>query len=82
VDAGECVPERPCLRSAEPEVAIDALVTRVMGLPTKDERFADIRDVLRGHFDAAVEAGNTASDALASTFVLACSSPSSSAIGL
>jgi hypothetical protein len=82
IDPAACSPGRPCFRSAEPEIAIERMVRDVMGLPSHDARFADVQDIVRGHYEDALREGNVAADALASAFVLACNSPTSSAIGL
>jgi hypothetical protein len=64
------------------EPAITRLVGGVMGLPKGDPRAAEAAQILRGHYDDALAAGSTPTTALRSTFVLACTSPSSVAIGL
>lgn len=61
--------------------AVDDLVKTVMGLPKEDPRHATARQILSEHFDGAKAAGATATEALRSTFVLACSSPSSVGLG-
>ena len=43
---------------------------------------ATVTQLLSEHYDAAMTAGATAADALKSTFVIACLSPTSVAIGL
>jgi hypothetical protein len=63
--------------------AIDDMVQTVMGVVPSDPRHARLRSILFEHHGKAVKtAGITATDALKSTFVLACSAPSSVSIGL
>ena len=82
VDPAPCPPGHRCFSSAEGPRAIGELVRIVMALPSVDSRFADIEQILTEHYDEAMKAGHSATDALRSTFVIACSSPLSSAIGL
>jgi hypothetical protein len=54
-----------------------------MGLPALDPRSAKVKQVLTEHFGKASKTmGISATDALKSTFMLACSSPLSISIGL
>lgn len=70
-------------KSTDPTTAIDDFVHTVMGLPAADTRSAPARQILQEHYDAALkQTGIVAKDALKSTFVLACSSPTSVSIGL
>jgi hypothetical protein len=69
-------------RVADRESALVDFVSLVMGVPTTDERAPLLRDVLARHYQAAVDAREKAADALRSTFVLACSSPSAVSAGL
>jgi hypothetical protein len=62
--------------------AIADFVATVMGLPGADPRAPEIADVLNQHFADAVASGQSATDALRSTYVLACSSPLSLSSGL
>ncbi len=66
----------------DPEAAFPDLVRTVMGLPDGDPRAAAAQQILRDHFGAARATGATATDALRSTFALACMSPSAVAVGL
>ena len=69
--------------STMPAPAIDDFVKTVMGIPQADTRYAAARTILQEHFDAASKtAGIVVKDALKSTFVLACSSPTSVSSGL
>src|SRR5262249_15064550 len=62
--------------------ALDAFVSDLMGIPAGDARAADLRAALADHDAAAVAAGETETDALRSTFVLACTSPLTVSSGL
>ncbi|MDB4943680.1 MAG: hypothetical protein JWP97_3214 [Labilithrix sp.] len=68
--------------SAAPAAAIGDFVHLVMGLPPADARSAPALGVLQRHFDDALATGTTPADALKSTFVVACLSPSFIGIGL
>ena len=68
--------------SADPDPAIADFVQIVMALTPSDPRSAPATALLRSHFDAAKTEGKTASDALKSTFVTACLSPSAVSIGM
>jgi hypothetical protein len=68
--------------SAMPDAAIADFVGTVMGLPPGDARAAPAAALLKAHFTDAMKAGETASDALKSTFVTACLAPSAVSIGL
>jgi hypothetical protein len=62
--------------------ALDAFVSDLMGAPVGDARAPELRAILAEHDAAALAAGETATDALRSTFVLACSSPLTISSGL
>ena len=68
--------------SADPNGAIADFVSNVMALTASDPRAADARTILLDHFQAAQAQGASAKDALKSTFVLACTAPSSVGLGL
>jgi hypothetical protein len=68
--------------SAQPDAAIADFVATVMGLPPSDARAAPAATILKSHFTEAVSGGQTATDALKSTFVAACLAPSAVSIGL
>jgi hypothetical protein len=68
--------------SAEPDAAIADFVAQVMALPPSDPRASGAASILSSHFTAAVAAGAAPKDALRSTFVAACLSPSFIGIGL
>ena len=65
--------------SMSPDAAISDFVHGLMGI--EKARDATPLAILQGHFQAAKAAGSSASDALKSTFVLACLSPSVAGIG-
>ena len=66
-------------KSANPNAAIADFVHTLMGVTS--DRDAQRLVILQGHFAAAMSAGESASDALKSTFVLACLSPSVVGVG-
>lgn len=68
--------------SARPDAAIADLVQNLISLASSDPRSAPVQKILTDHFDAARGAGLKPGDALKSTFVLACESPTSVARGL
>jgi hypothetical protein len=69
--------------STSPDAAIADFVQTVMGLPDADPRAADARQILTDHYQAALKTtGIKAKDALKSTFVLACTAPSTISVGL
>jgi len=68
--------------SADPDAAIADFTALIMALPPSDPRSAPARDLLKAHFTQAEAAGARPADALKSTFVVACLSPSSISIGL
>lgn len=68
--------------STDPDTAIADFVSIVMALPPSDPRTQPATDLLKSHFTQATQGGATASNALKSTFVTACLSPSSVSIGL
>ena len=70
-------------QSASPGPAIADMVQTLMGLPAGDSRAADATQILTEHFQAALATtGIKAKDALKSTFVLACTAPSTISVGL
>jgi hypothetical protein len=72
----------PKWRSTEPDAAIADFVTVMMGFTSSDTRAAPATTLLRSHFDAAIAAGHTATNALKSTFVVSCLAPSFLSIGM
>jgi hypothetical protein len=70
-------------KSTAPDAAIADFVATLMGLPDGDPRAADAKQVLTGHYQSALATtGIKAVDALKSTFVLACTAPSTISVGL
>lgn len=83
VDNTKCAAPTTCFTSAAAPAAIGAFVRTLMAVPASDPRAADLTAILTDHFNAAKgTAGITATSALQSTFVLACSSPLAAASGL
>jgi hypothetical protein len=81
--AGHEVPDAKRWSSAEPDAAISDFVSTVMALTPSDARAAQARAILTSHFASALaQPGTTATDALRSTFVVACTAPSAVSIGL
>jgi hypothetical protein len=68
--------------SKSSDAAIADFVAIVMGLAPSDPRTKPATDLLTAHFTKATAGGATASNALKSTFVVACLAPSSVSIGL
>ena len=66
-------------RAAE---ALGDFVHKVMGLPSGDPRAAPMRQLLDDHHAEALRAGATATDALRSSFITACTSPYTLSHGL
>jgi hypothetical protein len=68
--------------SADPGAAIADFVATVMALTPSDPRSAPAAALLSDHFASAVQSGVSATDALRSTFTVACLSPSAIGIGM
>jgi hypothetical protein len=68
--------------SAQPDAAVADFVSRVMALTALDRRAAAARTVLRDHYQQALAMGATPTNALRSTFIVACLSPSFLGIGM
>jgi hypothetical protein len=68
--------------SAQPDAAIAEFVSLVMAMTPSDPRAAQATSILTQHHADAVQAGATPADALKSTFVAACLSPSFIGIGM
>jgi len=64
--------------------AIADMVTRIVGYPSTDTHYAQAVQILQGHYTAAMTGTTkaTASNALRSTFALACQSPTSLSFGI
>ena len=68
--------------STKKDSAITDFVANIMGITSADPNSAAVTQLLSEHYDAAVKAGAKPTDALKSTFITACLSPTSVAIGL
>ncbi len=68
--------------STKKDAAITDFVANIMGITSADPISPTVTQLLADHFAAAVTAGATPTDALKSTFITACLSPTSVAIGL
>ncbi|MGB5266742.1 MAG: hypothetical protein WBN30_09160, partial [Polyangiales bacterium] len=66
---------------SDPDGAIRAFVVDLAGLPESDPRHAGALDILTRHYEQA-EAETNATNALRSTFIVACTSPSVLGMGL
>ena len=82
VAAAKQVPGVRYWSSASPDGAIADFVGNLMGLTPSDPRAAPATTLLKGHFTSAMAQGASASDALKSTFVVACQAPTSVSIGM
>ena len=78
VDAGAT----PRFSSKTPAAAVDDMVRTVMALVDGDARQGGAVTILNEHYAAALKTGVSATNALKSTFVLACTSPTTVAVGL
>jgi len=68
--------------SSDAQGAMAKMVTDIMGYPPSASHYGDALGVLKEHYSAVMGAKNTATNALRSTFVLACESPTSLSFGL
>jgi hypothetical protein len=69
--------------STQPDAAIADFVSTMMALTPSDARSAPLQALLKAHFSAAMQQpGITATQALRSTFVVACLAPSAVSVGL
>jgi hypothetical protein len=83
--APTATPPKPASKyqSTAPDAAIADFVLTIMGLPDGDPRAADAKQILNEHYQAALKTtGIKPKDALKSTFVLACTAPSTISVGL
>jgi len=80
--SGAGVTASPLFSPAQRGEAIDAFVHRLMALSSTDPRAAELKSVLDEHWDEVLAGKNSASLALQSTFVLSCTSPLVTGIGL
>jgi hypothetical protein len=68
--------------STAKDAAVQDFVAQVVGLPPSDARAAPLADILSRHYAAAIAAKEKPTDALRSTFVVACASPLGISSGL
>ena len=68
--------------STDSQGAMTKMVTNIMGYPPSASHYADALAILKEHYSAVMSAKGTATNALRSTFVLACESPTSLSFGL
>jgi len=68
--------------STKKDAAITDFVANIMGITADDPNSAAVTQLLQDHYAAAIAAKASASDALKSTFIVACLAPTSVAIGL
>jgi hypothetical protein len=82
--ANQTIDKMPMSRysSGKKDAAITDFVENIMGITAADPNNADVTELLQEHYTAAVAAGASATDALKSTFITACLSPTSVAVGL
>jgi hypothetical protein len=69
-------------KSTDSTGAIDDFVSTVIAITPSDARAQPVTDALTRHFQSAMQDGASATDALRSTFVVACLSPSFAGVGL
>jgi len=82
IDNAKAIQGQKNWSSMQPDAAIADFMHIVMGLTDVDPRLPQVQTILKGHFDQAKAQGATATDALKSTFVVACLAPTSVSIGL
>jgi hypothetical protein len=82
--ANQTVDKMPMSRysSSKKDAAITDFVENIMGITSADPNNADVTQLLQEHYADAVTAGASPTDALKSTFITACLSPTSVAVGL
>jgi hypothetical protein len=68
--------------SSKKDAAITDFVENIMGITSADPNNPAVTLLLQQHYDAAIAEGAMPTDALKSTFITACLSPTSVAIGL
>jgi hypothetical protein len=69
-------------KSSDVAGAVEDIVTRIMGYPPSDPHHAQAVQILQGHYNAVVGTKASATNALRSTFALACESPTALSFGL
>jgi hypothetical protein len=68
--------------SSDSNGAMADMVSRVMGYPSTDPHYAPALQILQENYAANIAAKAKATDALRSTFALACQSPTAVSFGL
>ena len=68
--------------SAKKDAAITDFVENIMGITAADPNNAAVTQLLAAHYDAAIAAKASPTEALKSTFITACLAPTSVAVGL
>jgi hypothetical protein len=68
--------------STDSATAMTKMVTDIMGYPPSDNHYAAALQILQEHYSAVMSAKGTATNALRSTFTLACESPTSLSFGI
>jgi hypothetical protein len=71
----------PVYTSSNLDQAMDGMVQQIMGYASGDPHYAQALQILKSHYQEALT-GHAATDALRSTFSLACESPTSLSFGL
>jgi len=72
----------PIYVSQDSAGAIADMVVRVMGYTTSEPQYAEAVRILTDNLDASTASGASGTDALRSTFALACQSPTSLGVGI
>jgi hypothetical protein len=80
--AGLTVDKKSRYDSAKKDAAITDFVANIMGITSDDPNSAALTQLLHDHYDAAIAAKASPTEALKSTFITACLSPTSVAMGL
>ncbi|MES1175436.1 MAG: hypothetical protein ABUL62_14030 [Myxococcales bacterium] len=68
--------------STKKDAAITDFVANIMGITSADPNSATVTQLLQDHYAAAIAAKASPTDALKSTFIVACLAPTSVAVGL
>jgi hypothetical protein len=69
-------------QAVQKDAAIHDMVTVLMGLPATDPRAAEMTTILTDHFTQSLATGVNSTQAMRSTFTLACESPFTVSMGL
>lgn len=82
IDPTTPTPNAKTWSSGNADAAITDFVATMMALTPADPRTAPVTEALHGHLDAAKASGASVTDALRSTFVVACLAPTATSVGL